>query len=325
MSISDKKTLLIGEPMGLFVAEQTGALDTVNSFLLTTCGAELNVAVGISRLDHAVSYMTKLGHDPFGKRIAYAMDAAGINTDLVVYSDTNPTGFMFKSMVTEGDPDIFYFRRGSAASTLSVADVEAIDLNGFDFVHLTGITPAISLSAREAVNALAARVKAAGKVFSFDPNLRPQLWGSKEVMAEYMNTMAAKADIFLPGINEVKTILGESDPEKAAAYYLEKGTGCVIIKLGAEGAYYATAKESGYVPAFRVEKIVDTVGAGDGFAAGVLTGLMEELSLPEAIRRGCAIGAIQLTSKGDNDGLPTREELADFMAGRKDWRKIETV
>ena len=86
-------------------------------------------------------------------------------------------------------------------------------------------------------------------------------------------------------------------------------------------AYYATKDECGFVEGFKVEKIIDTVGAGDGFAAGVISALKEGLPLKEAVRRGNAIGAIQLTSKGDNDGLPTREELKAFMAGDKNWRK----
>jgi 2-dehydro-3-deoxygluconokinase len=128
------------------------------------------------------------------------------------------------------------------------------------------------------------------------------------------------ADIFLPGINEAKTILGISEPEKIAEHYLSRGTKTVIIKLGADGAYYANEKESGYVPGFDVDTIVDTVGAGDGFAVGVLTALREDLPLAEAVRRGCAIGSIQLLSKGDNDGLPTTEELKKFMDGDPNWR-----
>ena len=91
--------------------------------------------------------------------------------------------------------------------------------------------------------------------------------------------------------------------------------------MGGKGAYYASSSSSGYVPGFPVETIVDTVGAGDGFAAGVLSALREGLSLEDAVRRGNAIGAIQVMSLGDNDGLPTREELDAFMNGKKDWRK----
>lgn len=317
-----KSILLVGEPMGLFIAKDFGRLEDVSEFSLTTCGAEFNVAVGMKRLGHEVTYMTKLGNDPFGKKIVKMMNSTGISTDKIIYSQTNPTGFMFKSMVAEGDPSIFYFRKGSAASTLNSSDIQALDFLEYDIVHITGITPALTESTNNATYALLQKTREHRLTFSFDPNLRPQLWPSKNVMANCINDLAYKSDIFLPGINEVKTILGEGDPEKAAKHYLERGTKVVIIKLGADGAYYATSNESGYVKGYKVDTIVDTVGAGDGFASGVLSALRENLTLEEAVKRGNAIGAIQLMSKGDNDGLPTKEELIAFMANRKDWRKI---
>lgn len=317
-----KSVLLVGEPMGLFIASEVGKLEDVSEFSLTTCGAEFNVAVGMKRLDNDVTYMTKLGEDPFGKKIIKMMQNTGISTDEIILSNTNPTGFMFKEKVSEGDPGIFYFRKGSAASTLCADDVEKLDYSKFDIVHLTGITPALTQSCREASEVLNRKAKENGCLFSFDPNLRPQLWPSKEVMADYINKMAAKSDIFLPGINEVKIILGESEPEVIARRYLDMGTKTIILKLGSLGAYYANNKgEFGYVKGYPVKKVIDTVGAGDGFATGVLTGLREGLSIEEAVRRGCAIGAIQVMSKGDNDGLPYRDELDAFMAGNEDWRK----
>lgn len=306
--------------MGLFIAEEPGRLEDANHFSFTTCGAELNVAIGMKRLGHQVAYMTKLGEDPFGARITNRMKETGISTDLIGVSTQRPTGFMFKSMVTDGDPNIFYFRKGSAASTLSPADVEALDLSPYDAIHMTGITPALSDDARAAVFTLAKKAKELSMRFSFDPNLRLQLWTDQEEMTRCINELAFQSDLFLPGINEAKILMGEDDPERIAAYYLERGTGAVVVKLGDKGAYYATKTESGYVPGFHVDHIVDTVGAGDGFAAGVLTGLSEGMPLEQAVRRGCAIGAIQLLSKGDNDGLPSRQELEKFMAGDPDWR-----
>lgn len=132
-----KHTILVGEPMGLFIADELGKLEDVNHFSFTTCGAELNVAIGMKRLGHDVSYMTKLGNDPFGARIVNRIKELGISTDLIQFSPEHPTGFMFKSMVTDGDPSIFYFRKGSAASTLSAEDVAALDFSSYSAVHVT--------------------------------------------------------------------------------------------------------------------------------------------------------------------------------------------
>lgn len=316
----EKETLLVGEPMGLFIANTVGNLEDVSEYTLTTCGAEFNVAVGMSRLQHKVAYMTKLAKDPFGLKIIKMMKSNNISTDMIQFSETNPTGFMFKSKVLEGDPSIFYFRKGSAASTLCPEDVNKLDYSNIDIIHVTGITPALSETTRAATKALLINARKNNVIFSFDPNLRPQLWNSHQEMADYMNDLACQSDIFLPGIKEINSILGESNPELAAQYYLHKGTKLVIIKLGARGAYYATSTSNGYIDGCKVEKVVDTVGAGDGFAAGILSGIKEKLPIEESIRRANAIGAIQVMSKGDNDGLPTREELKAFMNGDKNWR-----
>ena len=123
-------------------------------------------------------------------------------------------------------------------------------------------------------------------------------------------------------LKEAELLIGETEPRKIAAHYLERGTKTVVVKLGPGGAYYACDNgDSGCVDGFRVEHVVDTVGAGDGFAAGVLSAQREGLSLDLAVQRGCAVGAIQVMSRGDNDGLPSREELDAFMAGQKDWRR----
>lgn len=309
------KVLLVGEPMGLFIADTPGPLDSVGSYTFAVAGAEFNVAVGLTRLGHEAAFLTKLGPDPFGARIVKSMTEIGIDTSMVVKTDERNTGFMLKSQVTEGDPEIYYFRAGSAASTLSPDDLAGVDLGQCAMVHLTGILPALSDECRAATLDLMGKAADAGVTVSFDCNLRPQLWPDTETMVETTNALAALSDIFLPGINECEVLLGIRDEREAAAHYLKAGSKLVIVKLGADGAYYASADgQAGYVPGFRVSEIVDTVGAGDGFAAGVISALLEKKSVGEAVSRGCAIGAIQLTSRGDNEGLPTRAELEAFMA-----------
>lgn len=313
----EDNVLLVGEPMGLFIANEPGPLDEVGSYDFAVAGAEFNVAVGLTRLGHRASFLTKLGPDPFGDRILKLMEREGIATDQVLRTEGRPTGFMLKSQVVTGDPQIYYYRKGSAASTLCSQDLVGLDLSRCGLVHITGISAALSDSCRAAMLDLAGRAHDAGALVSFDSNLRPQLWASEELMRDVTNELACLADVFLPGINECRVLVGTDDPEKAAAWYLERGCRLVVIKLGAQGAYYADAQgRSGVVPGFVVEKVVDTVGAGDGFAAGVISGLLEGLPVPEAVERGCAVGAVQVTVRGDNDGLPTREELASFMASR---------
>ena len=315
-----KKTLLVGEPMGLFIAQNKGPLDEVKGYSMALAGAEFNVAIGMKRLNQDVGFLTKLGKDPFGKRVVKIMNENEVSTDLISFSDDRTTGFMLKSMVDIGDPEIYYYRKNSAASTLCGKDIENLDFSQYDAIHMTGILPALTDSTREAVQVLLEKARENNMLFSFDPNLRPQLWGDQDKMIRYMNEMAGKCDIFLPGVNETIILIGESNPEKISQTYLDMGAKTVILKLGANGAYYATSGESGYVEASPADKIVDTVGAGDGFAAGVLSALKEGKPLKDAVKRGNAVGAIQIMSRGDNDGLPTVKELSEYMSGNPNWR-----
>ncbi len=308
-----KGLLLAGEPMGLLIAQSEGSLDSVEGYSLAVAGAEFNVATGAARLGHYVSYLTKLGDDPFGKLIARTLRNNKIDDGNVLYTKERTTGFMLKSKVSKGDPEIFYFRKGSAASTLSPDDVEHIDFSKFSHVHLTGIFPALTDSTRAAMMTLIKKAHEANLFISFDPNLRPQLWPSQEVMVKTLNELATYADLVLPGEGEGKILCGSEDAHKINDFYQSLGAKMVVTKLGPKGALVRNGSSETTVPGFIIDKVVDTVGAGDGFACGVLTGLMEGLSLEQAAERGCAIGAIQCTFSGDNEGLPTPELLKAFM------------
>ena len=109
--------------------------------------------------------------------------------------------------------------------------------------------------------------------------------------------------------------MNRPSPEQAVAgYYLERGAKLVVIKLGGSSGTYVADREGGqYVPSYRVDHVVDTVGAGDGFAVGFTSAWLEGLSMEEAARRGAAVGAMVIQVAGDNEGLPTREQLAAFQ------------
>ena len=303
------RIVLVGEPMGLFIAEELGELEDVTHFSAAVAGAEYNVAVGLSRLDHEALYCTRLGDDPVGKRILKSMKGNHVSDALVTVTDTASTGFMMKGRTEAGDPKIAYFRRNSAASQISTHDIDKLDLYGCDFLHVTGIFPAVSKSALDAVKRLMSRAKALDMFISFDPNLRPQLWKDEKEMVRTLNSLAQEADLVLPGLSEGKILTKRDTPEGIAEFYHERGVDSVIVKLGDKGAYWSTGGEHGTVPAFPVKRIVDTVGAGDGFAVGVISAVAEGMSLQEAAARGTVIGSIQITHRGDNEGPPTRAEL----------------
>ncbi|MEK3942083.1 sugar kinase [Paenibacillus sp. FSL R10-2796] len=302
-----------GEPMAMFYANEAGPLHEVFSFSKALAGAESNVATGLSRLNHPTGYVTKLGEDNFGTFIAQAMKNENINTDNITFTKEYSTGMLIKSKVVTGDPKVEYFRKNSAASTLSLEDFDEAYFNSAGHLHVTSISAALSKSCHEFSIHAMEFMKSKGKTISLDPNLRPSLWPDTETMVSTINDLATRCDWFLPGLGEGKILTGLSTPEEIADYYLERGISLVVIKLGPEGAYYKSSAGEGYVDGFKVEQVVDTVGAGDGFAVGVISAMLEKLPIAEAVKRGNAIGALAVMSPGDMDGLPTREELAKFM------------
>jgi len=304
----------VGEAMVLFCAMQPGALSEVRQFRRATAGAELNVAVGLSRLGLKVGYLSKVGCDSFGDSLLSFLDSEGIDRSQVGIDDQHPTGFMLKSLETDGrDPRIEYFRRGSAASRLSLADDPTAYCAASRHLHLTGVCPALGPRVRELVFAMAERARASGRSVSFDPNLRPSLWPSQQAMVETMNQLARHADLLMPGLAEGQLLTGRERQEDIADFYLDRGARRVVIKLGAQGAYYAGPDGRGTVPGWRVPQVVDTVGAGDGFAVGVISALLQGLSTQQAAARGNAIGARVVQFPGDCDGLPTWQQLSALM------------
>ena len=302
--------LTVGEAMVLFAAQAPGALAEVEAFRRFSAGAELNVAIGLARLGLRVGYLSRLGDDAFGRFLAGVLEREGIARELVAVDASQSTGFMLKSLAEDGaDPAIEYFRRGSAASRMDVRELARVSGRRARHLHLTGITPALSPGCRELVFRLARNARAEGCVVSFDPNLRPRLWPSRAEMVDTLEALAAQSDLVLPGLAEGRLLTGLEHPEDIAAHYLERGAKAVAIKLGAAGAYCASHAGAAYVPGVAAARVVDTVGAGDGFAVGVISALLEGLSLEDAVRRGNAIGARVVQFPGDCDGLPTRAEL----------------
>ncbi|WP_410512732.1 sugar kinase [Paenibacillus sp. BR2-3] len=301
-----------GEAMAMFIADRPGELHLIEQFTKALAGAETNVSTGLARLGFNMRWISKVGDDSFGKFIIEALRKENVDVDAVLTDKRYPTGFQLKSKVENGDPQVQYFRKGSAASTICPADVDPAAFTSAKHLHLTGIPAAISASARELAYEALTIMREANRTISFDVNLRPKLWSSQAEMVEVVNSMACQADWVLPGAGEGTILTGYSEPRDIAAFYLEQGVKLVTVKLGPDGAYYRTPTEEGVVDGFPVQ-VVDTVGAGDGFAVGLISGLLDGLPVKEAVRRGNAIGALAVTAAGDAEGLPTRAQLEAFM------------
>ncbi|MCL2895374.1 sugar kinase [Brenneria tiliae] len=308
---ADLDVVTFGEAMMMFVATQAGELHQVEQFIRRAAGAELNVAIGLARLGLKSGWVSRLGNDSFGRFILATLEKERVDCQTVTIDDAYPTGFQLKSRSENGtDPMVEYFRKGSAASRLSPADFDDAYFGAARHLHLSGVAAALSPSSYDLSAHAAQWMRSRGKTVSFDPNLRPVLWRSQQEMVTQLNKLAFAADVVLPGLKEGRILTGLTTPQAIADFYLNGGVKAVVIKTGEEGAYYQTAAgEKGVVPALRVNNVVDTVGAGDGFAVGVVSALLEGMAISKAAARGNFIGARAIQVIGDSEGLPTRAAL----------------
>lgn len=300
-----------GEAMMLLIAGQPGPLENADSFHKRTAGAETNVAIGLARLGLKVGWASRLGTDMMGRYLIREMSAEGIDCSRVALSPAQFTGFMIKGSVNDGsDPPIEYHRKGSAASHMGPNDIDSAWLLSARHLHATGVFAAISATTLPLARLSMDIMRAAGRTVSFDPNLRPALWASEALMVDTINDLAGRADWVLPGLEEGRLLTGQDSAEGIAGFYRARGAKLVVVKLGAQGAYFDGEGGQGHLPGFPVALVVDTVGAGDGFAVGVISGLLAGLDVRAAVLRGAWIGARAVQVLGDSEGLPTLADLA---------------
>lgn len=191
----------MGETMVLFTADTHGMMRFSNQFTRTYGGAETNVAIGLARLGHKAAWISRVGEDEFGKGMLAFIRGEGVDVSQVTLDREAPTGVFFKENRREGDMRIHYYRTGSAASRLSAKDVDESFVAQAKYVHISGITPALSQSAYEAVWALVNVAKKHDIPIVFDPNIRKKLW-SEERARKVLLDLAQEATIVLPGIAE---------------------------------------------------------------------------------------------------------------------------
>lgn len=301
----------VGEALVLLAADQPGPLASVRSYTSYTAGAETNVAVGLSRLGLRVGWASRLGEDDNGRYLREAFVREGIDCSHVAMVSGEHTAYMYKARVDDGtDPPIQYHRQHSAASRMGPQDLDVTWLTQARHLHVTGVFPALSAQTLATVKAAMMAMRSHHKTISFDPNVRLMLWPEATHMAATLNDLARLADWVLPGLDEGRLLTGQDTPEDIAAFYRESGATVVVVKLGPEGAYFDGPQGRGYMAASAVTQVVDTVGAGDAFAVGVISGLLDHLPLKQAVKRAAWLGARAVQVRGDTEGLPTRAELA---------------
>lgn len=310
------EVLTFGETMVVFNPESNGPLRYVHSFNKSIGGADSNVAIALARLGHEVGWFSKVGNDEFGRYIQNVVRGEGVDVSRLKFDNEASTGILFKERFSSENPNVYYYRKGSAASRLCVEDLDVEYIKQAKIIHITGITPALSESAKNVVFKVLNIAKENRITISFDPNIRLKLWSLEEAKSVLLD-IAKMSDIILPGVSEGEILLGISDEKQIADKFIAMGCKIVAVKLGAEGCYVADKNGGTYVEGYKIENPIDTVGAGDGFAAGFLSGILRNLNLKECGQYGNGVGAMATLVQGDMEGAPYLEQLIAFMGKKK--------
>lgn len=284
--------LAIGETMAMVAPVVATSACDADTFLLDAGGAESNVAAHVAALGHRAVWFSRLGADALGHRIVRQLTERGVDVSRVVFDDAHPTGLYVK------DPGhgVLYYRRGSAASHLSVDDAEAVSFDGVDLLHVSGITAAISASAAAFLSRVMARAREHGVPVSFDVNHRAALW-SAATAGPVLLDLARGADIVLVGRDEAQTLWGTDAAGDVRALLPDVTE--LVVKDGDVGATAFVGADEVFEPALVVE-VVEAVGAGDAFAGGYLAGRLSGDPVADRLRAGHARAARTLRTTKDS-------------------------
>ncbi|MEU6671271.1 sugar kinase [Streptomyces sp. NPDC046727] len=341
----------LGESMVTFLPSRPGRLADVPSFDRAIGGAESNVACALAAFGHPARWISRVGADGFGDHLVERIGGHGVDVSAVHRDPERPTGVYFRTAGDRGTGahEVAYYRAGSAASAMSVRNVDLTAARAGRVLHLSGITAALSGECRDLLRALTAR-SAARPLVSFDVNHRPGLWRAAEGAAVLLE-LARGADIVFVGEDEAEEAWGATGGPAAVRQLLPEPA-VLVVKEGARGATaFAGEGETdaashplppladgtppapgrtvrprpapaAFVPAPTVD-VVATTGAGDAFAAGFLSATLRGLPLRARLRHGHLFAAAALTTPGDLAAPPARHH-ADRLAALGDdaWGRL---
>lgn len=296
----------VGEGLISLVAASAGPLEDCRSFHRSLAGAEWNTAIALSSAGIRTAVVSRVGDDGFGRFLLTELRRHAVDASAVEVDPDAPTGLYVKELVPRADGAVdgrmHYYRAGSAASAMSpetlAAPAAAALLDSAALVHTSGITPALSPSARAAQDTLF-DARPAGRLLSFDLSWRPALWRGREAEGRAVLTaFAERADIVFCTRHDAEAVFGTSAP--AALRDLLPGPRRLVITDGQGAvAYDGSERAESDAPA---APLVEAIGAADAFAAGFLAGILTGLSLTGSLARAQRIALRALTSTRDHIG-----------------------
>ena len=300
-----------GETMIRLTAEVGTRLEEAGSLRVTIGGTESNVAVALARLGRRTAWLSALPENALGRRITGELRRHGVDTEHVLWTAGRVGVYFMEPGATPRPTRVLYDRADSAIARI---DPEALDLSmvtGAGVLHLTGITPALSTSARAACLRLADAAREHRVPISVDVNYRARLWPPEQA-AEGIQPLLDRATLLFCGAGDAATIWGLSgDPVSVAQALLDRSTAQVVVVTTGEHGSLARSRDGSRhdQPAVPVETI-DAVGAGDAFAAGFLHRWLDDrANIPAALQSAATLAALKMTIYGDN-AIITPDDLS---------------
>jgi 2-dehydro-3-deoxygluconokinase len=291
-----------GEPLSVFISSDTDSVVSAKKFERVTAGAEVNVAVTISRLGLKPAYFSRFGNDQLGSVMLADIQAQGVDVSLAKRVNLF-SGAMVRNPGGTAPVEISYLRKGSAASTIEPEDILDSYISSSRWLHTTGITCAISESGAAAVKHALTKAASLGVKSSLDLNLRRKLWSEADAK-KVLQPLAENIEFLIGGEDEYQVVFGSSDAKKVLIEANNRGCRIAVMTKGDQPMRYAIGGEYGEITPPKVIA-VDPVGSGDAFTGGSIAGLLSGMSEIEALKQGSMCGALVASMFGDWNGIPT--------------------
>ncbi len=299
---TDYDLITLGETMWRLSSPGHERLDTVRSLDLQVGGAESNLAIALARLKKRVAWWSRLPENALGQHVAQALRTYGVDVSGVYWQPNARLGTYFIEFGSSPRPtQVVYDRANSAASQMQPSDFDWSILKRTRRLHLTGITPALSASCLETVRHAIREANAANVPVSFDLNYRAKLW-TWDQCRPVMDELASMCPLVIGAARDARSLLADDKTplDELARILHERWQGATVLLTNGEiGVFAYDGTQNYHIPAFTNIQIVDRVGAGDAFAAGLLNALLDGKNLADAIRYGHAVAALKMTIPGD--------------------------
>jgi 5-dehydro-2-deoxygluconokinase len=292
--------------------EQSGVpLREVRTFARSLGGSPTNVAVGAARYGHRSAVITKVGADGFGEYVRAALRAFGVDDRFVGTDQELRTPVVFCELLPPEAPSILFYRQPTAPDIrISTEEVDLDAVREARIFWTTGTGLSAEPSRAATLSALEARGRVGVTVHDLDH--RPVFWSSPDEAGEQQRGALAHATVAVGNVEECAVAVGHGLPEEMADRLHELGIELVIVKLGGHGVFASWNGGADRFPPVHV-KVVNGLGAGDAFGAGVCHGLLEGWDVPRTIRFANAAGAHVAARLACADEMPTEAEVEALL------------